>query len=206
MRASDDPYPDVLERVILAPLSNDEAQAGRVLDEIPFEPAMTTKEKWPATSVIARVYARDSYQCGYCGEKVVLLQLMRLISRLFPTKFPYQQNWKADSTHPAFISRGATLDHLVPIAGGGDPVSEANLVTSCWGCNRRKGDSLLEEIGWELVSPTDPSWQGLSEWYEPLWITVGRPPLGEDEMGWMRAIRRWVSPPSDTSGLVHPSE
>jgi hypothetical protein len=86
-----------------------------------FVPQERRKERWPATSVIARVHARDCYHCRYCGERVILTAVMRLVSKLYPEMFPYHSNWKADVTHPAFISRSATLDHVQPIADGGDP-------------------------------------------------------------------------------------
>jgi hypothetical protein len=54
----------------------------------------------------------------------MLTSAMRLLARLFPEMFPYHQNWKADATHPAFITRSATLDHVNPIALGGDPIAE----------------------------------------------------------------------------------
>jgi hypothetical protein len=108
---------------------------------------------------------------------------------LYPSQFPYHPNWKADSTHPAFVSRSATLDHVKPIAGGGDPMAPDNLVTACWNCNRRKGDLDLEENGWSLVEPRDKNWKGLTELFLPLWEAVGRPPLSEDESAWMRAVR-----------------
>jgi hypothetical protein len=52
-------------------------------------------------SVIAGVYARDCYQCRYCGERVILTAVMRLLSMLYPGLFPYHPNWKADSTRLA---------------------------------------------------------------------------------------------------------
>jgi hypothetical protein len=72
-------------------------------------PPSRRTERWPAISVIARVYARDHYQCRYCGERVILTAVMRLVSRLYPEMFPYHPTWKADSTHPAFASPSATL-------------------------------------------------------------------------------------------------
>jgi len=95
-------------------------------------------------SVMARIY--DKYQCRKYGGKVILTPVMRLISKGFLDEFPYQQDWKADATHPAFITRSATLDQVEPIALGGDPVAEANLATACWGCNHRKGDLGLDEL------------------------------------------------------------
>lgn len=188
-RQLEDPYPQVLERALRALGAGDGDRARKVLDEIRFEAAPRRAERWPATSVIARVYARDCFQCRYCGEKTILTPVMRLLSRLFPMEFPMHPNWKSDQTHPAFVSRSTTLDHVQPIVGGGDPVDETNLVTACWGCNRRKGDLTLEELGWELQRPADPHWRGLTELYEPAWIAAGRPALSETEMTWMRATR-----------------
>jgi 5-methylcytosine-specific restriction endonuclease McrA len=188
MRAPDDPYPDVLARVIRARIKGDDTAALTEITKIRFEPPGRKKEQWPALSVIARVYARDHYQCRYCGERLILTAVMRLVSRLYPDLFPYHPNWKADSTHPAFASRSATLDHVQPIAGGGDPVGLDNLVTACWSCNRRKGDLHLAELGWSLVEPRDARWQGLTELFRPLWEAAGRVPLSEDDHAWMRAV------------------
>jgi HNH endonuclease len=115
----------------------------------------------PTRVIVAAVYADDHYHCQDCGEKVILTPVMRLLGRLYPEQFPYHAYWKAASTHPAFLSRSAALDHIVPVAGGGDPLARSNLVTACWGCNRRKGDLTLDEIGWSLVGPPDTTWTGL---------------------------------------------
>jgi 5-methylcytosine-specific restriction endonuclease McrA len=189
MRAPDDPYPDTLHEIIKARIAGDEAAASKALAGIRFEPRLRRPERWPSRTVIARIYARDNYHCRYCGERVILTPVMRLVARLYPEQFPYHPNWKADSTHPAFASRSATLDHIVPIADEGDPVDPANLVTACWGCNRRKGDLRLDEIGWSLVEPADKAWKGLTELFFPLWEAVGRPDLSEDEAWWLRATR-----------------
>jgi 5-methylcytosine-specific restriction endonuclease McrA len=157
------------------------------MNEIGFVPPSRKTERWPAMGVITWVYARDRYQCRYCGERLILTAVMRLVSRLYPDQFPYHRNWKADSTHPAFMVRSATLDHVRPIAGGGDPLALDNLVTACWTCNRRKGDLDLDELRWSLREPLDQHWRGLTELFRPLWIAAGRPTLTEDESAWMRA-------------------
>jgi hypothetical protein len=113
---------------------------------------------------------------------------MRLVSTLYPDQFPHHPYWKADSTHPAFVSRSATLDHVQSIADGGDPVDVSNLVTACWTCNRRKGDLPLTELRWSLILPRDQHWQGLTELFRPLWEAAGRPPLSETDRAWMRAV------------------
>ena len=131
------PYPDALTRIIQARINGDDAVALAELTKIRFVPPSRRTERWPAISVIARVYARDHYQCRYCGERVILTAVMRLVSRLYPEMFPYHPTWKADSTHPAFASRSATLDHVQPIADGGDALGMDNLVTACWSCSAR---------------------------------------------------------------------
>lgn len=190
MYAPSDPYPDSLARIIQARIQGDDKAAFAAVNEIRFKPPTREKEQWPAMSVIAKIYARDHYQCRYCGERLILTAVMRLVSRLYPDQFPYHPNWKANSTHPAFISRSATLDHIRPIAGGGNPVAQENLVTACWNCNRRKGDLELDELGWALVEPRDKEWKGLTELFRPLWEGAGRPSLSEDESAWMRAVNK----------------
>jgi 5-methylcytosine-specific restriction endonuclease McrA len=200
MRAPQDPYPDALARIINARIEGDQAAALAEMTQIRFLPPERKTERWPATSIIAGVYARDRYQCRYCGERVILTAVMRLVSRLYPDQFPYHSNWKADSTHPAFVSRSATLDHVHPIADGGDPLDPANLVTACWGCNRRKGDLRLDELGWSLIEPSIPGWWGLTEFFRPLWEAAGQPTLSADERTWMRAVdpaRLPTRPPSN---------
>lgn len=184
-----DPYPEVVGEALRLVAAGDVDAARTALQQIRFEPTPRRPERWPATSVIARIYARDRYQCRYCGERTILPPVMRLLSRVCPDEFPMHTNWKAELTHPAFVSRSTTLDHVSPIAGGGDPLAETNLVTSCWGCNRRKGDLTLVELGWTLRDPVDQEWRGLTELYEPAWIAAGRPQLSETEMTWMRATR-----------------
>jgi 5-methylcytosine-specific restriction endonuclease McrA len=188
MRGPDDHYPDVLARVVQARLRQDTATAAAEIAAIAFTLPERTPERWPAMSVIAAVYARDRYHCRYCGERVILTAVLRLVARLYPDQFPYHRNWKADATHPAFIARSATLDHVHPIALGGDPLAVDNLVTACWGCNRRKGDLDLDQLGWQLLPPPHTTWAGLTDLFRPVWEAVGRPTLSEDEAAWMRAV------------------
>jgi DNA-directed RNA polymerase subunit RPC12/RpoP len=99
MRAPDDPYPDTLHEIIKACIAGDEVAASKALAGIRFEPRLRRPERLPSRTVIARIYARDNYHCRYCGERVILTPVMRLVARLYPEQFPYHLNWKADSTH-----------------------------------------------------------------------------------------------------------
>lgn len=192
MRTPTDPYPEVLGLVLDSLVKADRVTADQLIDSICFTPAPRRVEKWPSNTVIAGVYERDRYQCRYCGAKVILTPVLRLLGRLYPEQFPYHPNWKADATHPAFNARAVTLDHIKPIADGGDALDPANLATACWGCNRRKGDLRLEELHWQLVKPSDSTWMGLADRFYPLWETTGRLKLGEEESWWLRATRKYV--------------
>jgi 5-methylcytosine-specific restriction endonuclease McrA len=54
-------------------------------------------------------------------------------------------------------ARADTLDHVVPRSRGGHH-EWTNVVAACARCNHRKGDRLLNEIGWTLArSPLQPT-------------------------------------------------
>ena len=74
------------------------------------------------------LFARDRYQCQYCGRH------------------------RADLRHREFLTR----DHVVPLSRGGDN-SWGNCVTSCSSCNCRKGSRLPHEAGLSLrATPHEP--------------------------------------------------
>ncbi len=74
------------------------------------------------------LFARDRYQCQYCGRP------------------------RAELRHREFLTR----DHVVPLSRGGDN-SWQNCVTSCSSCNCRKGSRLPHEAGLSLRSvPREP--------------------------------------------------
>jgi HNH endonuclease len=76
---------------------------------------------------------------------------------------------------PAFFSRGATVDHVEPIAAGGDS-SVDNLVTACWPCDSCKRDWPLSRLRWRLREiPPDDGWDGLTRYYRGIWEAAGRP-------------------------------
>jgi hypothetical protein len=74
--APSDPYPDSPARIINARIQGDDEAAFAAVNEIRFKPPDLKKEQWPAMSVIAKVYARDYYQCRYCGERLILTAVM----------------------------------------------------------------------------------------------------------------------------------
>jgi 5-methylcytosine-specific restriction endonuclease McrA len=74
------------------------------------------------------LFARDGYQCQYCGRG--------------------QQELKSRES--------LTRDHLIPISRGGQN-DWANVVTACSSCNTRKANRLPDEIGMHpLHRPAEP--------------------------------------------------
>uniref|UniRef100_UPI00111BE773 HNH endonuclease n=1 Tax=Mycobacterium avium TaxID=1764 RepID=UPI00111BE773 len=71
-------------------------------------------------------------------------------------------------------AKADTVDHVVPRSRGGDHSWE-NCVACCSTCNHRKGDKLLNELGWTLrrppLPPTGQHWRLLSTVKEldPAW-------------------------------------
>lgn len=118
-----DDYPDQLELVIIALLSEGRDSAAERLAPIAYPRREVEIRSEPSETVIASIYKRDRFCCRYCGCRVIPTQIMRLVAEVFPDDFPYHPNWKGGQTHPAIPSRSATLDHVVAwtLGGRNDP-------------------------------------------------------------------------------------
>jgi 5-methylcytosine-specific restriction endonuclease McrA len=182
------PYLDDLVALTAALVAREEAAANEAASRMHWTPSPVVPRLEPSIRVIAQVYERDHYQCRYCGQRVILTAVLRMLSRRYPDLIPYTSNWTAGKTHPVFASLSATLDHVEPVATGGAGLDPANLTCACWSCNRRKGDLALADLGWTLRDAHDDRWRGLADWYVPLWQALGAPALGDYDREWMRAV------------------
>jgi len=80
----------------------------------------------------SNIFARDEYTCCYCGKKL-------------------------NSKKSGNLDSKPTIDHLVPRAKGGE-TSWENCVTSCRGCNSKKGSRTPNEAKMYLKRrPTKPT-------------------------------------------------
>jgi len=139
-----------------------------------------------------KVFRRDRFTCRFCGRRAVFPPVLRLLSVLFPSVFPYHPHGKMEQCHLAFWRDIASCDHLVPVARRGGSDLE-NLVTSCYMCNSIKQNWLVEELRWELKAvPEAGTWDGLTGTYPALLKAC------EDEhpacrssyyRGWLRALK-----------------
>ena len=80
------------------------------------------------------LFARDDYQCQYCGRKANELKPRESLTR----------------------------DHLIPMSRGGTN-EWSNVVTACSSCNTRKANRMPSEIGMQpLHAPVEPHFVHLS--------------------------------------------
>ena len=106
---------------------------------------------------------QDGGKCHYCKRQCV-----------WPPKLPSNmQTPKGHSIQPY----SWTMDHIIPKSKGGWGYG-ANVVGSCWECNRKKGDKLPPEEQWPdlpgtvpVESPDTPMENGAMQGYD-VWSTL----------------------------------
>ena len=112
-----------------------------------------------------QLFIRDGFIDRYPGQKLLFPPVLRLLSTLLPDAIPFHKNWKMSECHIAYWQLFPTVDHLIPVARGGEDI-EANWYTTSMMRNSAKSNWLLEEIDWNLHAPgkmTD--WDGQLAWF-----------------------------------------
>jgi len=146
-------------------IRNGETDRGKQLlsREMPFQPVRRNFRRYSKSQMLD-LFLRDGFVDRYSGEKLVFPPVLRIISYLFPTEFPFHPNWKMSECHMAYWYLMPTLDHIVPVARGGadDP---SNWVSTSQMRNSIKSGWLLSELGWELhPAGSIDEWDGLLGW------------------------------------------
>jgi 5-methylcytosine-specific restriction endonuclease McrA len=155
---------------------------------------MGSKTKNPPNRIIAQIHVRNGFTCAYCARMTIPLPVLRLISVRFGEAFGYHLNWKADATHRLYWDIQTSLDHLVPVSGGGDWQALDNLTTACSRCQYQKGNLTLDALGWE-PRRWQSQWDGLTSHHRALWETVGQPEA--------RYQRQWIACYEEALGQAH---
>ena len=107
-------------------------------------------------------FIRDGFIDRYTGKKLLNPGILKTISHYFPDDFPYHPHWKMAKTHIAYWELIPTLDHIYPIAKGGQD-DERNWVTTSMKNNSIKSNYTIDEIHWSLYPKGDISdWDGLT--------------------------------------------
>lgn len=164
------------------------SSAEQVVERLASEyPDRLPRVSTPPAKVVA-VFRRDGFRCRYCGGEVVPTPVLRAASLVWPDLIRFNLNFRADVTHPAIVTRSASIDHVRPHAHSGSSEELDNLVTACWPCNVQKGEFSLERLGWTLKDEQRDGWDGLVSGYRTLWDARQTP----DTPNEIRYPSRWM--------------
>ena len=107
-------------------------------------------------------FVSDGFIDRYTGKKLLNPGMLKIISHYFPEEFPYQPHWKMTDTHIAYWELVPTLDHIYPIAKGGQD-DEKNWVTTSMKNNSIKNNYTIDELHWKLYPKGNiADWDGLT--------------------------------------------
>ncbi|MDQ2806256.1 MAG: HNH endonuclease [Chloroflexota bacterium] len=115
---------------------------------------------------LTRTFLFDGAIDRYTQKRLVYTPALRILSkRLGPDIMPYHPNWKMDACHVAYWDLAPTLDHVIPIARGGENTLN-NWVCCSQITNSRKAWATLDELG-EPIKPQGDlrEWDGLVDWF-----------------------------------------
>lgn len=108
-------------------------------------------------------FINDGFIDRYTGKKLLNPGILKIISHYFPDEFPYHPHWKMTETHIAYWELIPTLDHIYPIAKGGQD-DEKNWVTTSMKNNSIKSNYTIDEIHWTLYPKGNiADWDGLTK-------------------------------------------
>lgn len=107
-------------------------------------------------------FINDGFIDRYTGKRLLNPGILKIISYYFPDEFPYHPHWKMTETHSAYWELIPTIDHIYPIAKGGED-KEENWVTTSMKNNSIKSNYTIDEIHWQLYPQGNISeWDGLT--------------------------------------------
>lgn len=112
-----------------------------------------------------RIFVRDGFIDRYSGTHLLFPPVLRVLSFVLPSEFPFHHNWKMNETHQSYWELFPTLDHIIPVARGGADNDE-NIVSTSMLRNSAKANWILEELGWSLHPPGNMNqWDGMLTWF-----------------------------------------
>lgn len=155
----------IVRRVCAALAADDRALAADIArNSYPFAPVTAGKRAFSAFQATS-VFRRDGFIDRYSGTELVFPGALRLLSRLLPAEFPAHPNWKASESHIVYYELFPTIDHVVPIALGGEN-NRGNWVTTSMVHNSAKANFTLDVMGWTVLPPGDlVKWDGMTKWF-----------------------------------------
>ena len=156
---------DIIEEIINSILHGN-IENGRTIIEsrYPFRYYEIEKRRYSKKQKMEQ-FKRDGFIDRYTGDRLLHPGILKIISTFYSEEFPYQAHWKMSETHIAYWECNPTIDHIIPIARGGQD-NPSNWTTTSMLHNSIKSNWTLEQLNWELHSPGDlAEWDGLTSKY-----------------------------------------
>ena len=153
---------NVICDIVTMLLKNDKTEAKNIINqEYPHTYYEIEKRTYTVNQKMNQ-FVRDGFIDRYTGNKLLNPGILKIISRYFPNEFPYHSHWKMTETHIAYWELIPTIDHIYPIAKGGED-NESNWVTTSMKNNSIKSNYIIDDIHWNLHPKGNISdWDGLT--------------------------------------------
>lgn len=153
---------NVISKIVTMLLDGNESAAKTIIcQEYPHTHFEVEKRTYTMTQKMNQ-FIKDGFIDRYTGKKLLNPGILKILSHHFPKEFPYHPHWKMDQTHIAYWELIPTLDHIYPIAKGGQD-DEKNWVTTSMKNNSIKSNYTIDEIHWKLYPQGDiADWDGLT--------------------------------------------
>ena len=141
---------------------NETAAKAVIREEYPHTQVEIEKRAYTMTQKMTQ-FIRDGFIDRYSGQKLLNPGILKILSHYFPEDFPYHPHWKMTQTHIAYWELTPTLDHVYPIAKGGQD-DETNWVTTSMKNNSIKSNYTIDELRWTLYPKGNiAEWDGLTK-------------------------------------------
>ena len=153
----------IISNVATMLLKNDKIKAKEILcKKYPHEYFEIEKRSYTMAQKMKQ-FINDGFIDRYTGNKLLNPGILKVLSIYFPDEFPFQSHWKMTETHIAYWELVPTIDHIYPIAKGGQD-DEKNWVTTSMKNNSIKSNYTIDEIHWSLYPKGKINdWDGLTK-------------------------------------------
>lgn len=154
---------EIIREVMYALIGSDERKAKEIIrKEYPHEVKEIVKRSYTLSQRMQQ-FIKDGFIDRYSGKRLVNPGILKVISTYLPEEFPFHPHWKMTDTHIAYWELSPTIDHVYPIAKGGQDDPD-NWVTTSMKNNSIKSNYTVEEIGWTLYPKGNvEEWDGLTQ-------------------------------------------
>jgi hypothetical protein len=156
---------DIIKQVCTHVSNHDLEGAKKIVNErYPFDFVIREGRKYTEYQAL-KLFIRDGFIDRYTGKKLVFPGTLKLLSLMMPNELPYHKNWKMDECHIMYWELMPTIDHIEPIARGGED-NESNWISTSFIKNSAKSNFTLEELDWSILPAGDMiEWDGMLSWF-----------------------------------------